>query len=1042
MDGQCPIGSAGNHIIEQARRVNLDPSLLYEAVVDLSSECLLTANSINIAAGILLAELGLPAYFFENLTKGSLKHILAAIATSIAFKDGKAILVGRVAHIIFDLEEDNHVRVRIATHETRDSMEKILEDMIAGHRREYYHSPESGYYTYIVRPETVMDFSRDQFAGSRFLFSLAGDYLVTPKSTRQRYEDFLKNVAQAVTPLIEVAYLPETDETRLMFSSDFPKPQLPVFRKLFLDHGLVLRRAYWEPYLSKSAVPVSICSMYVMGALSPQTKTALVRDVCAYLSFAFSRVVECYLDSRLTFNEMLFAGNVVDFAHLFIYKERDNATDQEIFRNLAEQDHREAFATRIHTANKAIYVHNLVLQAVLENPDLIQFLYHLFAQRFDPQNQHRMNSAALAEQALAFDAMVSSRFMDNRLYGDIFLFMLKLVTCTLKTNFYKPLKRAFAFRFDCSILDPLVFAQFVYGIFFVNGHYARGTHMRAGDIARGGLRLMRVSEATHPTAIDNAVLLNYALGPRAQRLKHKDICESGAKGVLVPHAIYAGHAMDAVYDYTEGILDLVLADEAVIDYYGKPEMIFFGPDEGTAALMDAVAERARARGYRYWRTLTTGKRIGIPHDAYGRLDNGDLFGLFDRQAQGTELQVNGAPVVVTSDAKEIFARIGNRIETSGMTTTGVMATFRTLIAHYGADEENLNLMMTGGPDGDLGANQIQCYKGKICLVIDGGSVLFDPAGLDREALITLAFSRHTSPRANTLDFPLNALSPQGFRVPLAASHVRLPDGTVVDNGALFHRNFLSDPGSRRFIRMADIGAFIPCGGLKDTVNRDNVQHFLAVFRELRFIVEGANVFFDEAARRTIAATTGIKLIKDITANKGGVFSSAIAEVLSALLLDEQYEASLMADMETRGRLIREVLARIDRNARLETGMLIRIHEADQSVPLFALSEKTSEHIFELQALCEQNLPAILGDRQLIWRVLEQYIPAVLIEILGKEAILQKLATAFLQPYRDTILTKKLASMAFYKYGAEWHDFLEKLKSGFIGCIRGIVEEVA
>jgi glutamate dehydrogenase len=279
-------------------------------------------------------------------------------------------------------------------------------------------------------------------------------------------------------------------------------------------------------------------------------------------------------------------------------------------------------------------------------------------------------------------------------------------------------------------------------------------------------------------------------------------------------------------------------------------------------------------------------------------------------------------------------------------------------------------------------------------------------------------------------------------VPVAASHVRLPDGTVVDNGALFHRNFLSDPENRRFIRTADIRAFIPCGGLKDTVNRDNVQHFLAVFKELRFIVEGANVFFDEAARRTIAATTGIKLIKDITANKGGVFSSAIAEVLSALLLDEQYEAKLVADMATRWRLIREVLARIDRNARLETGMLIRIHEADQSIPLFALSEKTSEQIFELQAICEQNLAAILSDRQLIWRVLEQYIPAVLIEIVGKKAILQKLDMAFLQPYRDTILTKKLASMAFYKYGAEWHDLLEKLKTGFIGRISEVVEEVA
>ena len=226
-----------------------------------------------------------------------------------------------------------------------------------------------------------------------------------------------------------------------------------------------------------------------------------------------------------------------------------------------------------------------------------------------------------------FDKTISQRFMDNWLYCDIFRFMFKLVSCLLKTNFYKTEKRAFAFRFDNAVLDPLVFDQFVYGVFFVNGHYSCGTHLRAADIARGGLRLIRVSPSNYPTELDNALLLNYALGPKAQRLKHKDICESGSKGVVVPHAIYATQGMDALYDYTEGIMDLVLGDEKIVDYYGRPEMIFFGPDEGTAPLMDAVAERCRERGYRYWRTITTGKSIGIPHDTYGILDNGEIFGL-------------------------------------------------------------------------------------------------------------------------------------------------------------------------------------------------------------------------------------------------------------------------------------------------------------------------------------------------------------------------------------------------------------------------------
>lgn len=1038
--GCSPAFSRGTYIIKKAQSVNLDPSVLYEAVIDLSSEGLLTANCINMAAGILLEDLGLPNYFFENIKAGALKQMLSSIATSITFKDGKGVLVGRVAHVDFDLESENNVqRVRIATQETRDSMEKVLEDQIPGHRREYYYCPESHYYTYIIRPETVRDYDPDSFGTSRFLFSLAGDYTATPAPTRRRYERFLEAAERAVTPLIEVFNLPETGETRLMFNSDFASPQLPVFRKLFEDHGLVLNRAYWEPYCRKLPVPSSICSLYALGELSRRKEAALVADLCAYLAFAVSDVTDLYVTGKLTFDEMLFAGNLVDFTHMFIYKERDKATDREILESLVSKDHKEAFAGRIHGANKSTYVSKLILETALENPDLIKILYGLFEQRFKPGIQNRITPEVLEQKFSAFDKIIASRFMDAWQNYDIFRFMFRMVSCTLKTNFYKPEKRSFAFRFDNRILDPLVFDRFVFGIFYVNGHYACGTHLRAGDIARGGLRLIRVSPSNYSTEIDNAVLLNYALGPKAQRLKHKDICESGSKGVVVPHAVYAGHGMAALYDYTEGILDLTLEDSAVIDHYGKPEMVFFGPDEGTAPFMDAVAFRARERGYRYWRTLTTGKSFGIPHDTYGRIEGGDLFGLIDRREQGTELCINGETVLVTRNMDDIYEVVGGgRIETSGMTTTGVMGAFRTLVAHFGESEENLNLMMTGGPDGDLGGNEIQCYKGRICLVIDGGSILFDPDGLDRRELTKIAFMRHSFPRANSMAFPVDKLGSRGFRVPMKARNIPLPDGTVVEDGALFHRTFLSDPANRRFIREADIRAFIPCGGFKDTVNRGNVKPFLSIFEELKFIVEGANVFFDDAARRYIATTTGIRHIKDTTANKGGVFSSAVSEVLTGFLFGDDYEANLLDDAETRWALIRDILGLVEANARAETAMLIRIHETDPSVPLFDLSERTSEQIFTLQAVFEKRIREILADGDRVRQILERYIPGILIRRLGMEKIMDILNNPELQAYRNAILTKKLASMAFYRYGLEWRDLLQRIETDFAEGVRTIL----
>ena len=373
----------GASIIDKAKSLSLDPSVLYEAVIDLAAEGLITANCINLAAGILLNDLGLPNYFFENITKESLEHILASIASSITFKDRKVVLYGRIAHIDFDLAHKNDVqRVRIATEETRDSMEKMLETLISGHRREYYFCPESRYHTYLIRLETVHNYTREEFTASRFLFSLTGDLTTTPEATRRRYERFLAAADTSKTPLVEVFNLPENGETRIMFNSDFATPQLPILRQLFADHGLVVARAYWEPYRGKSDGPSSICSLYIQGEVSRRKEDELAADLGAFLSFAVNPVTGMYLAGALNFKEMLFAGNAVDFAHMFIFRESVNGADREIMENLTDRDHKDAFAGRIHGSNKSTYVYRIILETITANPDLIKMLYELFARRF------------------------------------------------------------------------------------------------------------------------------------------------------------------------------------------------------------------------------------------------------------------------------------------------------------------------------------------------------------------------------------------------------------------------------------------------------------------------------------------------------------------------------------------------------------------------------------------------------------------------------------------------------------------------------------
>merc|ERR1719145_124775 len=59
----------------------------------------------------------------------------------------------------------------------------------------------------------------------------------------------------------------------------------------------------------------------------------------------------------------------------------------------------------------------------------------------------------------------------------------------------------------------------------------------------------------------------------------------------------------------------------------------------------------------------------------------------------------------------------------------------------------------------------------------------------------------------------------------------------------------------------------------------------------RFIVEGANLFITPDARRVLEEK-GVVLVKDATANKGGVTSSSM-EVLAALALPENEHDKLM-----------------------------------------------------------------------------------------------------------------------------------------------------
>lgn len=138
-------------------------------------------------------------------------------------------------------------------------------------------------------------------------------------------------------------------------------------------------------------------------------------------------------------------------------------------------------------------------------------------------------------------------------------------------------------------------------------------HQRFRDIARGGIRIVK-SRNREAYSINARSMFdeNYNLANTQQR-KNKDIPEGGSKGVILLDVHHQDSARVAFEKYIDSIMDLLLPPtspgikDPIVDLHGQPEILFMGPDENTADLVDWATEHARKRGAPWWKSFFTGK---------------------------------------------------------------------------------------------------------------------------------------------------------------------------------------------------------------------------------------------------------------------------------------------------------------------------------------------------------------------------------------------------------------------------------------------------
>ena len=517
--------------------------------------------------------------------------------------------------------------------------------------------------------------------------------------------------------------------------------------------------------------------------------------------------------------------------------------------------------------------------SILETVTKERFIQHaaaiadIFLDRFNPDNT--LSDEVYKARCDALRSIVETDVEDT-IASELFYKMLNIIDNTLKTNVYMPDRYALALRLDPHVMVPpqkdedLRHGELPYGIVFSHGRRFNGFQVRFRDISRGGLRLV-TPKSSELHALESARHYDECYGLAfAQQLKNKDIPEGGSKAVCLIDTVgmsdtSRGFVMrKSVKAFTDSVLDLIVDTEEtranVVDRYGKKEVLYLGPDEQVIPEdINWVIRRAGYRGYETPAAFMSSKpRAGINHKEYG----------------------------VTSEGVNVYLDVA----------------LRTILG-INPKTTPFTIKMTGGPDGDVAGNELKILmreygeNAKVIGIADASGCAEDPDGLDHgelARLFTMALSIDQFDRAK--------LGSQG-----ALHTVDNEDGVKARNS--MHNRLKAD-------------AFIPCGGRPGTIDATNFRHFILQDGKTpssKLIVEGANLFITAEARQKLFDEFGVIIVKDSSANKGGVITSSY-EICAAMLLTEQ------EFFDHKDQIVAEVLDKLRGMAQLEAELLFREFE--------------------------------------------------------------------------------------------------------------------
>ncbi len=606
---------------------------------------------------------------------------------------------------------------------------------------------------------------------------------------------------------------------------------------------------------------------------------------------------------------------------------------------------------------------------------------------------------------------------------NILMQALSFIDHTLKTNFYRENKTALSFRLNPEYLDHVPyeraekFPELPFGIFFITNSHFIAFHIRFKDLSRGGLRTVISEKSEQLIAEKNNVFAECYNLAHTQHKKNKDIPEGGSKAVILlelfdtclyESVIYKKELERAGFDssiianklkefkaeqkreylyqgqraFVNSFLSIVNCDldgtlrpKHIVDYWKKPEYIYLGPDENMHNnIIEWIADQSVKYNYAPGIAFITSKpQVGINHKEYG------------------------------------------------VTSLGVHIYLNEVLKALEIDPEKdqFTIKISGGPDGDVAGNLIlnllKYYPdtAKLIALTDISGTIFDPEGLDLKEMAKLF---HES---NPVRFyPPEKLSEGGYLLDLGTKR----EQTAFIQQTLCYRkkeeklveDWLTGNEMNHLFRhnvhdaITDI--FVPAGGRPRTLNQTNYQEFLDDSKKptSRAIIEAANLYLTQNARRELEKL-GVLIIKDSSANKGGVICSSF-EVLSTLAMSEK---EFTAEKNI---LVPQILEHLKNAALNEALLLLKTHK-DTGNYLTDISDEISKMIntFKYQLLdyfTSIDLSKDLKDPLI--NCLLKYCP----EIIRKDHT-DHLMENVPDVHKKAIIASYIASRLVYSRGLKW-----------------------